>query len=287
MGSVLACIVGVACFGIEVGWRTLPEGGTEYVIRVSPEELADLEVGDIIAASDVPAGLPPIRSYRVEVGRGPVERSLPTGTGGPVQTSETPENHAGADPQRPASSGTAASATIPLVFTEPAVPQAIERLPSVPPRATAQPSDQVQGATERDAGRQAEPAEGHREAQDQQGPTNTGEAPVEPRQENSESLIQTLALSGMTASLAAVLYVGWIAWEYRRKYLALLRASRPLTPFEERDYDLPAADVPEVSPKAAHGERADCPSPPESEESSAGSRRDPDAAPPPGAGSGF
>ncbi|RMF88306.1 MAG: hypothetical protein D6741_19405 [Planctomycetota bacterium] len=33
----------------------------------------------------------------------------------------------------------------------------------------------------------------------------------------------TLALSGMVAAVAGMLYTGWLAFEYRRKYLALLR----------------------------------------------------------------
>lgn len=266
MWSVLAVVVGVACLGVEVGWRPLPDGGTEYVIRVSPEELADLELGDIIAASDVPADLPPIRSYRIEVGRGAVERSVPSRAGGPSETSETPENRAAGDRQRSLPSGTATSTTIPLVFTEPAVSQAIDRSPPVLPREPQDSSAQVRGPTESDAGRQADPAETQSEAQDQQPPTKTGETPVEPRINNSESLIQTLALSGMTASFAAVLYIGWIAWEYRRKYLELLRSGRPLTPFGDRDSGLPATDGPEVSLKEAREGNTDHLSPPESKD---------------------
>jgi len=260
MSSVLAVFVGVACLGIEVGWRPLLDGGTEYVIRVSPEELADLKLGDIIAASDVPPDLPPIKSYRIEVGRGAVERRVPP-AGSTVL--EAPENAAAANSQRPAP-----SATIPLVFTEPAAPQAMDRPPAAPPKESKNSADQVQGsakATEGDPGRQT---------QDEQPRSTTGEAPVESQTKNPDSLIHTLAISGMTASFAAVLYIGWVAWEYRRKYLELLRAGRPFTPFEDQDCISPAADGLEASPEEGHDGNTGPPSLPGSDESSAGYRRD-------------
>lgn len=259
MSSVLAVFLGAACLGIEVGWRPLPDGGTEYVIRVSPEELADLKLGDVIAASDIPPDLPPIKSYRIEVGRGAVERRVPP-PGSTVL--ETPENAAAANSQRPAP-----SATIPLVSTEPAAPQAMDRSPAAPPKESQDSADQVQGSAKATEGNPS------RQTQDEQPRSTTGEDRVESQTKNPDSLIHTLAISGMTASFAAVLYIGWVAWEYRRKYLELLRAGRPFTPFEDQDCASPSADLPGVSLEKAHDENTGSPSLSGSEESSSGDPR--------------
>ncbi|NMC19242.1 MAG: hypothetical protein GYA33_02380, partial [Thermogutta sp.] len=215
MSLLLPVYLGVACLGVEVGWRPLPNGGTEYVIRVSPEELADLELGDIIAASDVPPGLPPIKSYRIEVGRGPVERLVPSSIPGTSERAESSQNPSAADNQQSAPSGLAPlPTTVPSVFTEPAAPQPTETSLTDPPQQSGRGQRSVK-PTESDPDSQSEPDSQAEEASrlqqtgDWQPPTKTGEASVESPGKNSESLINTLALSGMTASFAAVLYIGW------------------------------------------------------------------------------
>lgn len=70
-------LIAVAGVGVDVGWRPAPEGRIEYIIQVTPEEIENLNLGDIIAASDVPPGLPPIAAYRVVVGKNPLPRELP------------------------------------------------------------------------------------------------------------------------------------------------------------------------------------------------------------------
>lgn len=70
-------LIAATGIGVDVGWRATSDGRIEYIIQVTPEELQDLDLGDVIAASDVPAGLPPIASYRIVVGRSVLPRELP------------------------------------------------------------------------------------------------------------------------------------------------------------------------------------------------------------------
>ncbi|GAB4131081.1 hypothetical protein [Thermopirellula anaerolimosa] len=228
MSSALSVLLGIACLGIEVGWRPLPDGGMEYVIRVSPEELADLKLGDIIAASDVPPGLPSIRSYRIEVGRGPVERRTPPFSPAITDTPAVPGSPAALDDQRSTpSDGTLPSPTIPLVFTEPAVPRPMEASPPASTQGAAQGTPSPETTASPPNSQKAEAAQ-PQEGRETQPPADSSPPPPEKSTANSNSLMNTLALSGMTASFAAVLYIGWVAWEYRRKYLELLRASHQL-----------------------------------------------------------
>lgn len=259
MSPVLPLLLSVACMGVEVGWRPLPDGGTEYVIRVSPEELADLQLGDIIAASDVPADVQPIRSYRVEVGRGPVERQNPNPNQASSATPNSPELPANAGLEGTAPPGISPpSSAIPLVFTQPAGPG-----PMADP-ATGSAPDQNPGKSQdtTQSGLSTTPIE----PSTQSGHGRIGKAQQNGEKESPEhevnsngSLINTLALSGMTASFAAVVYVGWVAWEYRRKYLELLRSGSPIMQWEGRD-DSAAAAGPPSSPMDRVNESA-APSP--------------------------
>ncbi|MGQ9770005.1 MAG: hypothetical protein ACUVQG_05585 [Thermogutta sp.] len=70
-------LIAAAGIGVDVGWKPTADGRIEYIIQVTPEELQNLDLGDIIAASDVPSNLPPIAAYRVVVGRSPLLRELP------------------------------------------------------------------------------------------------------------------------------------------------------------------------------------------------------------------
>ncbi|GEM_PF-1114746 len=223
MSPLTPIVFTVACLAIQVGWRPMPDGGTEYIIRVSPEELADLKLGDVIAASDVPADLPPIKSYRIEVGLGPVERRA---SPAPDAASRTPGHPDGSSPvpdriHSPPNSD-ASHATIPLVFTEPvASDRAVGRV------------EDGSRSRESTTGDAPPPNKGVGAAATSVSPS-TDETTVQTNNTSSNaeaanpvSVSNTLALSGMTASLAAALYLGWIAWEYRRKYVELLQASQP------------------------------------------------------------
>ncbi|MGQ9604848.1 MAG: hypothetical protein ACUVTW_01495 [Thermogutta sp.] len=244
MSPVLPFFLGVALMGGEVGWRPLPGGGTEYVIRVSPEELADLQLGDIIAASDVPANVQPIKSFRIEVGRGPVERQVSEPTAASSLALNSPEPSAIADLHDAAPPGISPpSSAIPLVFTQPAGPGPMAG------SAAGSPPDQNAEKTSnpaQDVGKtppiEVDPQPG--KGQDVQPQQNSGKAPPENEVNTGTSLMTTLALSGMTASFAAVVYIGWVAWEYRRKYLALLRSGFPVMPWEGQDDSATAAGPP-------------------------------------------
>lgn len=67
----------IALLGVDVGWRPLSDDTIEYIIQLAPEELEGLSAGDLLAASDVPPDLPPIRAYRIIVGRQALPREVP------------------------------------------------------------------------------------------------------------------------------------------------------------------------------------------------------------------
>lgn len=123
IGLGVALLVSSTVSAVEVGWRPDPRGGIEYIIQLAPQELQGWEGDSVLASSDVPAGLPPIRSYRIVVGTEPLPRETP------APSVDTPP--AGTDP--PLSGGTAkktanSANSPPLGF--PAVEPAVAVYPS-------------------------------------------------------------------------------------------------------------------------------------------------------------
>jgi hypothetical protein len=206
MGSVLCCLAAVT-MGVEVGWQRLPDGGVEYVIQIEPEMLELLKEGEDYA-SDIPRGLRDVRSYRITVGTGPLpregglERELDDQRGRP---SLPP---AGSEVERSAERPAAGSGGSPFGPASPSEPQTITPPGDVKPMPNLREKAAVYfepSAIEPSTS----PTEEHaREPQKTEPPRPW------------TALVLAWALSFGTTG--GMLYAGWIAWEYRRRYRGLL-----------------------------------------------------------------
>ena len=72
----ISLLIAAAAFGSDVGWQQLPEGGTEYIIQLSPYELDALRRHRPVE-SDVPRSAGEVRAYRIIVGTGILPREAP------------------------------------------------------------------------------------------------------------------------------------------------------------------------------------------------------------------
>jgi hypothetical protein len=66
-------LLAASVLGLDYGWQPLTGGGFEYIIQIEPELLDSLQAGETLR-SDLPPYLRDVRSYRIQVGRGPVPR---------------------------------------------------------------------------------------------------------------------------------------------------------------------------------------------------------------------
>jgi len=173
-----------AILGVDVGWRRLPDGGMEYIIQIEPQTLEALRAGEAIR-SDVPAEAGDIRSYRIEVGS---KKKL---------TRDKP-----AAPRTIPRQKTMANEVLP-----PAAPQRLAPDPAVKPL-RGQPATFVEPSG-------ASPADK---------PAAQAPAAALPEQPAKPWLALTFALFGLFASLGGNFYLGWIAWDMRKRCQTLLSA---------------------------------------------------------------
>lgn len=64
-------LLAAAAVGVDTGWTKLDSGGYEYIIQIPPEQLDALRAGGEFG-SDLPADTGAIRSYRIVIGTGPL-----------------------------------------------------------------------------------------------------------------------------------------------------------------------------------------------------------------------
>jgi hypothetical protein len=171
-----------AMLGVDVGWQRLPDGGMEYIIQIEPQTLEALRAGEAIQ-SDVPAEAGDIRSYRIVVGS---KKQL---------TRDKP-----AAPRTTARQKTAANEVVP-----PAAPQRLAPDPAIKPL-RGQPATFVEPSSASPAAKPAAPAA----------------AAASPEQPARPWLPLTFALFGLFASLGGNFYLGWIAWDMRRRCQTLM-----------------------------------------------------------------
>jgi len=73
VGSVV--FVAVAAVGVQVGWERNDRGEIEYIIQIEPEELKTWAAsGQKVLYSDVRPELRDVRTYRLQIGAGPLPR---------------------------------------------------------------------------------------------------------------------------------------------------------------------------------------------------------------------
>jgi len=195
----------MAAVGFKVGWQPLPDGGVEYIIQIEPHMLETLEGGQEIA-SDIPPSVRGVRSYRIMVGTGDPPRELPP---------QPPELPAGpiVDPfALPAGSAPGSPA-----------PGPSDRMLSSESPSDFNPEDVPRTLPANNSGRPLTGQAANYLEQGVAGP-NAEEPPAADAAPNADPpwMPLTLAVAGMFGSTGGMLYLGWIAWDYRRRYRGLL-----------------------------------------------------------------
>ena len=200
MCANIACIAAVL-LGIDVGWKPLPEGGTEYLIQIEPNLLETLKSGEPIL-SDVPPYVKDVRSYRITVGTGELPRELPPESGvggqGPEVSGPSPSHPLIASPPHPFT---------PSPF---APPNPLEPDPGGKP-ITAQQAVRLQ------------PADATPKPDSKLEPEATAEKQSQEEAQARPWKPLILTLLGLFASLGTNGFLLWIAADFRNRYRALLR----------------------------------------------------------------
>jgi hypothetical protein len=226
-GAVL-CVAAIA-LGIDVGWQPLPEGGLEYIIQIEPNMLQRLKDG-VEITSDVDPSLRGIRSYRIVVGNKELpRRALPEPAGEsltlPEDSPPLNKEHASTDPWRLPADPNRDRLDWPRRdrFGSP---------PAAKPVSSSQsPSDAGQVSRPPrllDPANTTRPIEGSSTAflqpptAAEPKPSTPAVANVQPATEKIPPLTWTVTIGALIAAVGGMLYLGWIAWDYRARYRALL-----------------------------------------------------------------
>jgi hypothetical protein len=177
----------------EVGWRRLPGGGMEYIIQIEPHLLDTLRSGSEIV-SKIPPNLRDLRSCRITVGTGKLRQDAP-----PEPTPE--ESTSPSAPLFP-------WPEVPRTLPEPTDIQRLSRFPEKPTAFAESPD------------RESEPAVDGSGTEKPAKPTEAAES----EEPNATPGALSLTLAAVSAScVGGMLFVGWVAWDYRRQYHVLLR----------------------------------------------------------------
>jgi hypothetical protein len=191
----MLCVAAVA-LGIDVGWQPLPDGGMEYVVQLEPQTV-DLLRSGVEIPSDIPAYLKDLRRLRITVGNASLVRKMPAeAVSGPAFP---------AAPGGPLARLTASRrASHPFLDTlfPPYHPVSI-RPPEVRTEARPRPE-----AARPEAARPLEEIRGKL----------AGEGPLT----EQPPVAWTLTVGALIGAVAAAVFLGWIAWEYRIRYRRLL-----------------------------------------------------------------
>ncbi len=219
MGGTVLLLAAVT-MGVDVGWQRLPGGGLEYIIQIEPHVLKTLGTGEDIV-SDIPPNLRGVRSYRITVGTAvlPREGELEAGPPAPAHSEATPWSVGPAPSAKPpAINERAASLPLeaPREFTPPAMvnplSEAREKAVAYVQAEVAEPNTTVPEHSGEDWG-QGDGIE-----------TPPGESEGEPEEAPPPKpwFLLVLGWTLFSGSSAGMLYSGWIAWDYRRRYRTLL-----------------------------------------------------------------
>ena len=241
MHATMLCLAMVT-LGIEGGWRPLPDGGFEYTIQIEPHMLDELARGEALF-SDVPPKVRDVRSYRIIVGTGklPQEGGIEPALGDRPPAGESVDG-AGVTPPlaTPPLEDPGGAPAFPGAISEPAPTPDPQQPPDDPPGPSAPgvsasvPWDRprtLPAPTDSQPLPEFDGIPAH--FVDQQG--NAARPRSDDPQEEAEATPSadaeetgkppapfTLVLAGFLGSFGGMLYTGWLAWEYRRRYRTLL-----------------------------------------------------------------
>ncbi len=202
--------------GLDVGWRPLTGGGVEYTIQIAPHEMDIFKQNGI--EGDVPPQLRDIRVYRVVVGNDVLLRQDPPKQ--PPTTSKLSSPTAGPDVAASSSAQRKSSAYNPF--------SSLSSLVSRYPFGQSD-SDPAKRPVEKEAsGPKATSSDRwFGEKQPKVEHATTKETTKETKETSKETpkpwLPFTVVVLALFGSLGGNLYMGWIMWETRARYHALVR----------------------------------------------------------------
>jgi len=230
--SPIFVLIATAALGIEVGWEPLADGGHEYTIQIEPQLIDLLKEGNDEIAGAVPADIE-VRRYRIWVGTD----TLPRVAGPPRQ------------PTRSQTAGLKASPRANSTFKPPGEPEAAaspgdtdenQQPPQLPPttlhgadqdsqehaRASDAPARLPAGAAgEQPLETASFNARGEAKGANESGENLSASAVASALQELPVSVLLAAA-AVLFCSMGANLYLGWIAWDARRRYRAAVAKPR-------------------------------------------------------------
>jgi len=202
MASTVLCLMTLT-LGMDAGWRQLPDGGMEYIIQIEPDLLDTLRSGSEII-SDIPPNLKDLRSYRITVGTGRLPRDVPIEP--PAEQSPPPE----AQPADATAKSSPFGQDAPL-FPWTHVPHTLP--PSTDVHPLAKFPEKLTSFAESPEVKANAPAGG-----------GNAEEPAEAAEPETSGGVLSLTLAAVSAlCVGGMLFVGWVAWDYRRQYHLLLR----------------------------------------------------------------
>ncbi|MEX0937990.1 MAG: hypothetical protein WDZ59_09010 [Pirellulales bacterium] len=196
-------LLAVATFGVDTGWEPLPDGGLVYIIQIEPQLLSAMREGTQIA-SEIPAELAGVRSYRILIGDGtlPREGLAPSSPDGEVRAGFRPP----AAPPEPDTQQV--DAETPLASPGDMEPGTFSADPNDPVRAVPASAAEPQQPHNTDKSRAGENAR-----EEASGATGS----------DKPWLPVVLLTVGLCLSVGANLYLIWITWDTRRRYRTLAR----------------------------------------------------------------
>ena len=234
MSGATFCLA-VIMLGVNFDIQPLPEGGVEYVILVSPLDLGSLQSGNDLR-SDLPPAARDVRSFCIRAAK-----DQPAGAGSPTLTASSPKSA----PELTSAGGgtfpTSPSGNLPMptiadgrsAEKQLARPANFEQSPftrpAMPPTSTSfKPMTEFPGSSTptKPPNDSKGPKELKSPAADKPKPpitaSQTGPQKLEPETvEESPGLLYGLAAS-TAGSFSGMLFFGWVAWDYRRRYYSLL-----------------------------------------------------------------
>lgn len=214
-----AVFFALALVGVDAGWQPLSGGGYEYIIQIEPASIAALESGQAIV-SDVPAALGDIRSYRIQVGVGPLPRET-------APLDSQPKSPPADDPP----------VVTPTPGSDPAAQLAGVTVPDEQPSAAAQSLAPDESPTRRRAGFRPETSEPKSDAPSAAADTSTTPAPAAStfvaqashwvkNLADRRPWFALLGLGLLLFSIGVNLFLTWVTWEARSQYRAIARRLR-------------------------------------------------------------
>jgi len=235
-----ALALGIAwgLLGLDVGWRPAAGGGMEYIIQIAPHELELFKQHGI--EGDIPPQVKDIRMYRVVVGNDVLPRQDP-----PPEASNlaTKASSSAASPmlfpplagQTKAYNPFASLSSLVSRYPFGQLTADSTRLDSSRPNSTrpdSSRSDSTRPDSSKDAPRGKDSSV---ERWWEDGPTKVQRPTVRGAAEKTQAppkeipepwLPFTVVVLALFGSLGGNLYMGWITWETRAKYHALVRRLR-------------------------------------------------------------